>query len=85
MKFQALKDWWRNFMEGRRQNATIERMAEVENSLQLTTSNGRAYIEHKGVGVRELDPSLTLGQAIQILTNMREDAVQYTKHEENLF
>lgn len=85
MNFKSLKEWWHNFKEGRRNNEAIERVAEVENSLQLTTSNGRAYIAHKGVGVRELDPTLTLGQAIQILTNMREDAVKYTQHEENLF
>lgn len=85
MKFSALKEWWHNYMEGRRNNEAIERIANVENSLQLTTSNGRAYIEHHGVGVRELDLNMTLGQAIQILTTMRENAVDYTRHEENLF
>lgn len=85
MILNTIKQWWYNFKEGRRNNAVIERMAEVENSLQLTTSNGRAYIEHRGVGVRELDLNMTLGQAIQVLTTMRENAVDYTKHEENLF
>lgn len=85
MNFKTLKQWWLNFKEGRRNNATIERIAEVENSIQLTTSNGRGYIAHKGIGVRELDPNLTLGQAIKILTTMRDDAITYTKHEENLF
>lgn len=85
MKLNAIKQWWRNFKEGRRNNAVIERVAEVENSLQLTTSNGRAYIEHRGVGIRELDLNMTLGQAIQVLTTMRENAIDYTRHEENIF
>ena len=85
MKLNAIKQWWRNFKESRRNNAAIERMAAVEHSLQLTTSNGRAYIKHRGIGVRELDLNMTLGQAIQILTTMRENAIDYTRHEENIF
>ena len=84
MKLSTVKEWWRNFIEGRRNNAAIEKMAEVENSIQLTTSNGRVFICHSGVGIRELDPNLTLAQAIQILTTMRDDAITYTRHEENL-
>lgn len=80
----TINRWLAQFKANRREINSNERIAEIRDQFQLTASNGKAYIAHKGVGVKELDPTMQISCAVAILEKMKEDAVGYIRHEENL-
>lgn len=53
--FNQISAWFSQNKENRRKIASDERIEEVAESIQLVTSNGKVYIAHRGVGVKELD------------------------------
>lgn len=80
----TIRYWFSQIKFKYRENNSKERISEIRNQFQLTVSNGKAYISHKGVGVQELKPEIQISSAIAILEQMKEDAVEYISHEENL-
>lgn len=80
---KAIKAWWNSKREEIRANTKSQYLANVQSDIQLTVSNGKAYISHQGQGIRQLDPNLTLAAAIQILQTMRDNAKDFA-NEENI-
>lgn len=75
--FDSVLQWWSRRRERSRRRQIEQHIAVARHSVDLTECSGCLYIAHNGVGIRRLEPSLTVAEAISILEEMRSHTAQW--------